>query len=54
MADVISYWYNIIKDLVAALFTYEIVSGVNFGSFIIAVFLMGFMLKVLFTNYIKK
>lgn len=53
MNEVIEYWFSIVADYVASIFTYQIVDGVYFGYLIMAMIIMGLVVSFLFHRIVK-
>lgn len=53
MDEVLSYWLDIMQSIVHSLFSYQIVSGVSFGAFLVAVCCMSILIHFVFLKMVK-
>lgn len=53
MSEVVNFWTSLMLDYAQSLFAYQIVSGVTFASFIIAVMIMSIVVTYFFRRFIR-
>lgn len=54
MDEILTYWLSVIKSVVWSFFSYHIVDGVSFGSFLVAVLVFAIIIEFIFARIIRK